>query len=173
MLALAITNRGRTAVSNLNPKYPIGHPVKLLDLLKKDPVVLRQEKLDAEIFKAINTRNIERFEHGLRSGAHIEARDKWGFTSAIIAARKHWPDLMSSVIRAGANLDAVDRNNSTPLHHCVLFMEKEHSLNVARMLVKAGASLTIRDHWGGTPYERVPKTGYFDEWLEVLKAGDA
>jgi ankyrin repeat protein len=53
-------------------------------------------------------------------------------------------NLVSDLITLGANLDWQDEDGFTPLHWAV----RDRSVEIARMLIDAGADLDVQDTWG-------------------------
>jgi ankyrin repeat protein len=70
-------------------------------------------------------------------------------TALHAAAAQGWNEAAAAIIKAGANVNAKDRNKLTPLHLAVL----HERVDVARTLVSAGANLKAKDWEGRTPVD--------------------
>ncbi len=68
-------------------------------------------------------------------------------TALMKAAASGWEHIAGELIRAGADLDAVDANGDTALHYSADFGEPR----VMKLLLDAGAKMDLQDKWGQTP----------------------
>lgn len=68
-------------------------------------------------------------------------------TALMKAAASGWEPIADELIRAGADLDAVDANGDTALHYSADFEEAR----VMKLLLDAGAKMDLQDKWGQTP----------------------
>jgi ankyrin repeat protein len=93
----------------------------------------------------------------LKSKADPNLRNKWG-QSPLHGTTTHRDEQIAQLlVKAGADVSAVDDRGRTPLHRC-------KSLPVAKVLVQAGANVNAQDtngynalHWAATPREIVNK----------------
>jgi len=64
-----------------------------------------------------------------------------------IAARRNWTVLCRWLLRLGADVNATDIRDMTPLHHTVRF----GAMETARLLIARGADVNAKDWQGRTP----------------------
>ncbi len=85
------------------------------------------------------------------SGASLEARDGFGNT-ALVYACQSGPDsnleVVASLLRAGAQVDARGAKDMTPLMHAVM---QDNSQQMVEALLNASADVNCQDHRGWTP----------------------
>ena len=74
---------------------------------------------------------------------------------------------MEILIQNGAKLDAKDHQGQTPIHFAALTMRSSR----IEMLARYGASLTIRNNFGLTPFENAlqANTSDIDHKLKCIK----
>lgn len=72
------------------------------------------------------------------------------------------------LISAGASVNAVDGNKSTPLH---IAARRELSCELVRILLTAGAAVDAVDHRNDTALHIAATSGYVDVMRELLTAG--
>ncbi|WP_265039233.1 ankyrin repeat domain-containing protein [Wolbachia endosymbiont (group A) of Yponomeuta plumbellus] len=82
----------------------------------------------------------------------------------LINARDGNLDKVKDLIAQGANLEAKDNNDNTPLHNAC----NNGHFNVAKYLIEKGASLKAKNKDNKTPLELVEQKGYTDI-VEILK----
>jgi uncharacterized protein len=99
----------------------------------------------------------------LSKGADINARNNSGFTALHYAVISGPPEIVQFLVNEGAKVDALDVSGSTPLHYA-------ESIENAHVLLKAGASLTVRNLAGKTPAENANDNR--KEVQKVLKAAE-
>ncbi|XP_028131929.1 uncharacterized protein LOC114327487 [Diabrotica virgifera virgifera] len=81
-----------------------------------------------------------------------------------INAREGTFDKVEDLIAQGANLEAKDNNDNTPLHNAC----NNGHFNVAKYLIEKGASLKAKNKDGKIPLELAEQKGYTDI-VEILK----
>jgi len=59
-------------------------------------------------------------EHLLRSGARVDAANRWGMTALHYAATNGYPDIVERLLTAGASPDARTTAGATPLQNCMV-----------------------------------------------------
>lgn len=80
----------------------------------------------------------------LADGAEVDARDAYGCTALMWAARWGHADIVSILLNAGAGIDAQDSDCMTPLMLAVFHGKP----SVVRELLKAGADINKKDRLG-------------------------
>ena len=99
----------------------------------------------------------------LNSGADIHATDKNGVTALHHAVRFRSPTAVRTLIERGANVNQVcRRSGSTPLHRAVTATgapgnagKRQEAIEIIRLLVAAGADLSITNKSGRKPADYV------------------
>ncbi len=93
----------------------------------------------------------------LRSGAELEARNKYGRTPLHHAV---WfngnPAVAAALLDAGADPKALDKYDRTPLHGAA--MANRNPVVIA-LLLEAGADPVARDRFGRTPWDHAMDRG--------------
>ena len=105
----------------------------------------------------------ERIVEALKAGADIHATDKNGVTALHHAVRFRSPAAVKALIEHGADVNqACRRSGSTPLHRAVIQTgapgtagKGEEAKEIIRILLKAGASASIRNKIGKRAVEYV------------------
>jgi hypothetical protein len=89
----------------------------------------------------------------VRAGADVHARTgDEGATALMLGAT--WPDVVRPLLKAGADVNAVDRDGHGPLVYAIHHQSpvgRELFLEAFQLLLAAGADLTYRDQEGRTP----------------------
>jgi ankyrin repeat protein len=96
--------------------------------------------LKPEWEQAVYKGDVDHIRRLLREGADINARDRYGQTALMIAARNGSATLVRYLVDQGAELDQSAKYHLTALMLAVL----NGSLEIARTLVTAGANLEIQ-----------------------------
>lgn len=86
--------------------------------------------------------------------------NSWGYTSLHSAAEKGNLDVVNFLLDNGANINAKDVDNQTPL---LVANDK-----VVRTLVERGARIYIKDNKGKTVIDYAQKAGVQSQWLVPL-----
>ena len=108
------------------------------------------ENLDVDPFQAAELGQIDYFESGVFSETRVDCRNARSQPILYIAARFGQTQVASWLLKHGANIDAVHTDSgSTPLHAACFY---EH-LEVAKLLLDTGASITIRNQYDKTVKE--------------------
>lgn len=95
---------------------------------------------------AVQRRRFDLTEALLDSGANPNRRDDNGFSSLYYA----WTgELATALVESGADVNALNENDETPLHIVAANASEDDALAV---LLERGADLNKRDHLGHTPY---------------------
>ncbi|EJD43566.1 ankyrin [Auricularia subglabra TFB-10046 SS5] len=72
----------------------------------------------------------------------VDASGRLGETALHMAAALGYATIVDALICAGAPVDAVDKDGSTPITHCARFCAPERAVSVATLLLAAGADAT-------------------------------
>jgi len=97
----------------------------------------------AELFQAIEDRNVRLVQECLDAGVPADATDDNQNTALILAAESE-PDICDCLCKAGANVNAQNKNGVTPLMAAV----KDENTPVIALLIAAGADPSIPDKRG-------------------------
>ena len=90
----------------------------------------------------------------LNAGADVDARDSGGHTPLHVAANsRDKPAVFKALLAAGADVNAGDNSWDTPLHGVALNGDPlgDQSVELARILIDAGANVETRQRYGNTP----------------------
>merc|ERR1719240_989406 len=79
--------------------------------------------------------NADRFNAALQSKPRLAQADAWGCTPLHFAAAGGSVCIVSTLLKAGVEIDALDGNNETPLH----FAGRAGHANICELLSEAGA----------------------------------
>ncbi|KAI7282093.1 hypothetical protein KC345_g3735 [Hortaea werneckii] len=93
---------------------------------------------------------------GYGQGGDLDATSEdEGVTILHLAAAAGWSKVVSTLLRQGANPNAADKGEFTPLMHAAL----HGHINVMRVLLASGANANARSRSGQTAYELAPAEG--------------
>lgn len=107
----------------------------------------------------------------LQAGASPQFSTPWHSPLAL-AVKTNQPEMVRMLLMAGANPNLKDKLGRTPIHH----LQRGHSLQIARLLVEAGADLSHRDDRGKSVFMSIDGTkypqlyAYLQSMLQVQKA---
>jgi ankyrin repeat protein len=106
----------------------------------------------------------------LEHGASVHVRNKDGRTPLHFASASDQipPDVVASLLKLGADVDALDNDNMTPLL-CVF--ESFGSGEVAQLLMEHGASVHVRNKKSQTPLHLASGWCHSDVLASLLKLG--
>lgn len=104
----------------------------------------------------------------LAHGAVVNDKDSYNGTGAIRAAHRGYPVIIGRLVRAGVDLDHVNRLGWTALLEAVILGDggRAHQ-DVVRTLLEAGADPSIRDRDGRTALDRARERDQ-DEIVSLL-----
>ena len=86
----------------------------------------------------------------IEAGANINPAEKGSVTPLMIAAQKHYVQIVKKLIEKGALVDAQDSNGKTALMYLVEYYKPKERIEIASLLIKAGANVNLLT--GQTPY---------------------
>ena len=118
----------------------------------------------------------------IKHGAKLDIRDDYNCTPLYYAVKCGYPRMAELLIDAGANVNVQDNLGLTPLHVCALTSNYDISpsdpkrffilddtnyisLEIAYILLEAGADVTIKDYSGKLPYNLTDNS----DFLEILE----
>ncbi|XP_014233800.1 26S proteasome non-ATPase regulatory subunit 10-like [Trichogramma pretiosum] len=150
----------------------LGSPIDHEDDMKFTPLILAATSGRDKIVKIL-----------LNEGANVEARNFGGHSALQYAASKNWKAVLVLLLAKGADVNVADKRGATPLHRAAskgnaeivrLLLEEdkividkqdaygntplhlaceEERLDEAALLIKAGASLTVKNKEEKTPLD--------------------
>jgi ankyrin repeat protein len=106
---------------------------------------------------AVQYSHISIIERLIKSGADVNALDRWGKTPLHIAAMIGREDAAKLLIDNGADINAKDNYGYTPLHEAA--GNSRWASGVARLLISAGADINARTVGGVSPLHRAAEGG--------------
>ncbi len=95
--------------------------------------------MDAVWERAVKRGDVERVRQLLRSGADVNARDRYGQTALMLAAHRGHREMVDTLIQSGADLNVTAKNNLSALMLAVI---GGHAA-IAQRLARAGADLGL------------------------------
>lgn len=104
----------------------------------------------------------------LADGADIDATDKDGRTSAMIAVHTNQLDTFKLLLEKGADINMRDNRSDNPL----LYAGAEGMLDFVKVSVAAGADTSILNRFGGTALIPAADRGHVDVVEELLTTSD-
>nr|XP_039254552.1 SH3 and multiple ankyrin repeat domains protein 3-like isoform X1 [Styela clava] len=105
----------------------------------------------------------------LGGGAHLDYRNKRGFTPMHVAARNGNIQMIRTLIEFQASPNVVDSRDLTPLYHCILLGSDP---SAARILIQSNSIIGCRDSQGWTEIHQACRHGRL-QLLELLLSCDS
>lgn len=87
-------------------------------------------------------------KHLLQYGPDVNARSGWKYTPLIFAAENTHPDVIVTLVRAGAHLEARNRQGNTALHKAVI--RERNNPDTVYVLAVLGADVNTKNDGGDT-----------------------
>jgi len=131
---------------------------KLTDIARKYPDSLNDE--DKKLIKTIAKKKLPK---GI-----FEKRDEKGRNILHLAVIKYHTDLVSALLKAGADPNVKDFEGKTPLHYAVITARKRFpNTAIIIALLKAGANPNLQDNNGNTPLHYTFAKNFYLEKFKV------
>ena len=108
----------------------------------------------APLFAALTTRFANGSEIAmilLKHGAEVNITDKTlkNLTPLLYVLRENRYEMIIPLIEYGADLNAVDFDGKTPLHHAMNYDYEK----IIHIMLRKNAPLNVKDRWGNTPLD--------------------
>lgn len=111
-----------------------------------------------DIHTAVVSNNIEAIQQHIQAGRDLNQKDPFGGSSPLISAALFGhKDIVSLLLKAGADIDFQNNDGSTALHVAAFFCRPE----IVQLLMDHGADQHIKNNYGNTALETV--SGSFAE----------
>ena len=104
------------------------------------------------------------------AGEQVDRPDRTGATALLLAARHGSPAAMAALLRAGANLTALDKEDRSAL----FWAAKEDQTECVQLLLSQPAAaplLAANDRWDATALHAASEAGSWPAALALLQAG--
>ena len=102
-----------------------------------------------------------------RKDLNVNAKDNYGKTPLMFAAKSRNPETVSALVNAGADVNAKDNYGKTPL----MYAAESGNLDAVNALVDAGADVNPEDNIGWTPLIHAAWSGSTENVNALVKAG--
>jgi ankyrin repeat protein len=117
----------------------------------------------------VKTGNSKAVEMYIRGGINVNAKDRDGSTTLMIASERGDSEMARVLLENGADPNASDIDGYTAL----MFVSYSGNLEIARLLVKSGADVNARDKdgWTALMFALIEKKTEVAEFLKKHGAG--
>ncbi|HBR70846.1 TPA: hypothetical protein DIC20_02500 [Candidatus Dependentiae bacterium] len=116
-----------------------------------------------KLVNAIRHNNYNSVQKVLEENVDVN-KTKWGVTPLYIAVHFDRCEMILPLIKKGADINVVmGSKKRTPLHKAV----SKGNVSIVRVLVEAGADVTIPNKYGKTAIEEAQESGY-EEIVQIL-----
>lgn len=108
----------------------------------------------------------------LAAGANVKARGQYLRTPLLAAAWSQWPEMVDTLLDAGADPNFADEDEITPLLATLSGEEDREAVErITRSLLRAGANIHLADFKGQTPLMLAADYGYVELAQYMLEMG--
>jgi ankyrin repeat protein len=116
---------------------------------------------------------LEILRQTLKAGADLKSVNRYGGVGLIPAAHHGYPDVVRELLKTDINIDHVNRLGWTALLETIILSDggPTHQ-EILKLLVDAGANVSLADRDGVTPLAHAEKRSYA-EMVRILKAAGA
>ena len=126
-------------------------------------------KNEEDLVNAAKEGNIEEMKSLIQKGADVNSKDKdGGYTLLILAIGYDYADIVTMLIKAGADVDAQDNKGNTP----IIWAIRIGRADIVTMLIDAGADLNTKYKDGNTALSLADLKGHTDI-VKILTTADA
>lgn len=136
--------------ANVNATNPKGESVLMLSVRSAETIeVLAKNHADVNAREKKNGSTALMWAAGdgkpasvealLDAGADIHAKNKFGRTALMLAVREGHPDAVRALLKRGAKVDDQDEDGKSVLNYAEEDLKGQDSINMVRLLKKAGA----------------------------------
>uniref|UniRef100_A0A8C5PNV3 Ankyrin repeat and kinase domain containing 1 n=1 Tax=Leptobrachium leishanense TaxID=445787 RepID=A0A8C5PNV3_9ANUR len=145
----------QTSSNNEHEDSDTGVMAKLLADINED-VSWMDEKNNTILHFAVAQGNLERVNHFLNLNVNVNSRTVSGYTPLILAVQKRLPDICTSLIENGADVNITDEERWSPLH----FAAQLGDDRIARLLLDHGSKVDATERDGWTPLHLASQNGF-------------
>jgi ankyrin repeat protein len=156
---------------------------------------VRYSKNDAKLIEAACSGYTERVKELIKAGTNVNTRDDEGRTALMVASDEGRTEIVELLISAGADVNAKDMNGDTALmyaanspgymtqgsckgiwvgwidYHDQAVWISRYNIQIARILIAAGADVNARDKNGNTALMIATSRGHVDIVEILIDAG--
>ena len=102
----------------------------------------------------------------IRHGADVNQKDTYSYTVLHMAASRNLPFVVDFLVKkTNIQINAKEQSGDTALHKAARF----NGLKIAQILLKKGASFTIKNKWNDTPLDQAREQGH-SKMVRLLKS---
>lgn len=122
------------------------------------------ETMNEQLFKVVESKEIDRVRDLLDKGVDINAQDIQGRTAIMIATYANDVAMVKVLIAEGADVDIQDNMLNNPF----LYAGAEGYMEILKLMIAAGADPTITNRYGGVALIPASEHGYVEVVKELL-----
>jgi hypothetical protein len=107
----------------------------------------RKNADDHKVFRRIRHGRVADVAAAVSSGVDVDIRDRFGNTPLVVAAQNDRKRISKLLVKAGADLNAVNVAGNSALHYCYAYGH----FDLAEFLERRGADVSVRNEAGVAP----------------------